>query len=105
MEKFEVVSPAGSETIKQQTASAPLHNFDGKTICEVWNGVYKGDESFPALRDLLKQRFPGVKIIPYTEFPSNCGGETLTKQKESARRIAVLAKEKGCDALISGNGA
>lgn len=105
MEKFAVLSPAGAETIKRTTVAPPLDGFEGKTICEVWNGVYKGNDTFPALRELLKQKYPGVRVIPYTEFPSNYGGETLTEQRASAQQIARMAKEKGCDALISGNGA
>lgn len=105
MEQFEVLSPAGGETIKRKTVARSLDGFEGKTICEVWNGVYKGNDTFPALRELLKQKYPGVKVIPYTEFPSNYGGETLTEQRAAAQRIALMAKEKGGDALISGNGA
>ncbi|HEV8518591.1 MAG TPA: hypothetical protein VGQ54_08450 [Burkholderiales bacterium] len=105
MEIFEVLSPAGSEIIKRKSIAPRLDNFDGKTVGEVWNGVYKGNDSFPALREQLKQRYPGLKVIPYTEFPFRYGGDTLTQQKEFARHIAALAKEKGCDALISGNGA
>lgn len=105
MEKFELVSPAGGENTKRRVVAPPLDTFEGKTVCEVWNGVYKGNETFPILRELLRQQYPGIKIIPYTEFPSNYGGETLSEQRAAAQNIAAMAKKKGCDALISGNGA
>ena len=105
MEKLEVLSPVGEETIKHKAVAPPLAKIEGMTIGEVWNGVYKGNETFPILREFLKERFPGIKIIPYTEFPANYGGETRKEQQEAARRIAELAKEKGCDAIITGNGA
>jgi len=105
MEMFDVIRPVGGETIKRKSIAPRLDNLDGKTIGEIWNGVYKGNDSFPALRKLLRQRYPNVKIIPYTEFPSNYGGETLREQMESARKLANSFKEKGCDAIISGNGA
>ena len=105
MEKLEVLSPIGEETIKHQAVAPPVASFEGITIGEVWNGVYKGNETFPILRESLKQRFPGITIVPYTEFPANYGGETRKEQQEAARRIAELAKEKGCDAIITGNGA
>ena len=54
MESFDVVSPVGEETVKPKSVAAPLDSLEGKTICEVWNGVYKGNETFPALRELLK---------------------------------------------------
>src|SRR4030095_5509562 len=99
MEKLDVLSPAGDETITRKTAAPGIDTLDGKTIAEVWNGVYKGNETFPVLRELLKQRYPGVKIIPYTEFPANYGGETRKEQSEAARKVAALAKELGCDAV------
>ena len=105
MQKLDVISPVGDETVTRKAVAPPIDTLEGKTIAEVWNGVYKGDETFPKLRALLKQRFPGLKIIPYTEFPANYGGETRKEQQEAAKRIAELAKEKGCDAVITGNGA
>ncbi len=105
MGKLEVVSPLGGEIIKQRTISPRLNNLEGKTICEVWNGMYKGDHLFPAFRELMKKKYPGVKVISYTEFPLFYAGDTPKDHNESAQRIAALAKEKGGDALISGNGA
>ena len=105
MQKLEVFSPIGDDTMARKAVASPLDTLDGKTIGEVWNGVYKGTETFPVLRELLQQRFPGLKVIPFTEFPANYGGETRKEQAEAARRIAELAKAKGCDAIITGNGA
>jgi len=105
METIEVVSPVGGETIRQTSLAARLHDLNGKTVGETWNGLFKGDFTFPLIRKHLQQRFPGVTVIPYTEFPFHHGGDNPSYQAELARRIAVLAKEKGCDALISGNGA
>ena len=105
MEKHEVVSPLGLEAVKQAGHAKRLDRLDGKTIGEFWNGVFKGDQSFPVIRRLLKQKFPGLTIIPFTEFPHAPGSDHPAKQRELARRMAALAKEKGCDAVISGNGA
>lgn len=105
MEKMEVVSPVGGAIVEQETAARRLDALDGKTIGETWNGVFKGDYTFPIIREMLKKKYPGVKVIPYTEFPFFYGADNPTDQKELARRIAALAREKGCDALISGNGA
>jgi hypothetical protein len=33
------------------------------------------------------------------------GSDHPAKQRELAQKMAALAKEKGCDAVISGNGA
>ncbi len=105
MSKLEVVSPLGLEVVKRSSSAPRLANLDGKTIGEVWNGVFKGEFTFPIIRNLLQQQYPRLRIIPYTEFPHTPGSDTPTQQREHARRIAAMAKEKGCDAVISGNGA
>ncbi len=105
METIEVVSPVGDETAAQTTTAPRLHDLAGKTVGETWNGLFKGDFTFPLIRKLLQERCPGIKVIPYTEFPFLHGGDNPTYQADLARRIAALAREKGCDALISGNGA
>jgi hypothetical protein len=105
MEKYEVVSPAGVDTVKRVSAAPRLDTLNGKTIGEVWNGVFKVDVTFPILRRLLKARYPGLEIVPFTAFPHAPGSDNPARQRELAREIAALAKEKGCHAIISGNGA
>ena len=105
MESFEVVSPAGGESIAQMPIAQRLEDLNGKTVAEIWNGVFKGDQSFPVLRRLLREKYPAIKIIPYTEFPHIYGGDNPPAKKKLAKQLAELALEKGCDAVISGNGA
>jgi len=103
--RFEVVSPAGGEATDRRAVAPRVADLNGKTVAEVWNGVFKGDETFPVIRRALQQRYPGVRIIPYTEFPHFYGGDNPTQQRALAKEIAALVREKGCDAVISGNGA
>lgn len=105
MSTIEVVSPVGLEVVKRGSSARRLGSLDGKTIGEVWNGVFKGDFTFPIIRKMLQQKYPGLRIIPYTEFPHTPGSDNPTRQRERARRIAAMVKEQGCDAVISGNGA
>lgn len=104
-EKVSVVSPAGSGAVERTRAAPRLDDLNGKTICEIWNGVFRGEVTFPAIRERLKKQFPDLRIIPYTEFPHAHGSDDPARQREHARRIAALAREAGCDAVISGNGA
>lgn len=103
MEK--VHSPLGGETLRQQSLARRLDRLEGKTIGENWNGDFKGDLTFPIIRNLLQKRYPGIRVVPYDEFPYLYGADNPARQKELARQIAARAKELGCDALISGNGA
>jgi len=100
-----VQSPLGGETVKHNATAPRLDCLDGMTIGESWNGDFKGDYTFPIIRNLLKEKYPGIKIIPFTEFPYIYGADNPVAQKELAKTIAARAKELGCDALISGNGA
>lgn len=105
METFDVCSPVGGEKIKQHSSAKRLKSLNGATIGELWNGVFKGEVTFPLIREALVKRFPDIKVIPFTEFPHLHGGDNPKQQIEVARQVAALAREKGCDAVITGNGA
>lgn len=102
---MQVLSPIGGAVVKERPAAPRLGDLSGKTVCELWNGQYKGDHVFPILRELIGRRYPDAKVIPYTEFPLFYAGDTPKLHAEFARQLAALAKEKGCDAVITGNGA
>ena len=46
MEKLSVVSPAGLEAVEAKLSSPRLDDLNGKTVGEIWNGVFKGDTTF-----------------------------------------------------------
>jgi hypothetical protein len=50
------------------------------------------------ISESLKKRFPDIKIIPFTEFPSGVAGI-------DADNIGDVVAVKGCDAVIGGNAA
>ncbi len=103
-EKMGVISPEGLQLRKTNSVSRHLDTLEGKTIGEVYNNHFKGELMFQTYRRLLKEKFPGVKIIPYTEFPIIYVGGDPASQKKTAEDAAALAKEWGCDAVITGNG-
>ena len=99
-----VISPVGLPRTQDKGIAPRLDSLEGKTIGEVYNHHFKGDQMFGLYRELLKQRYPGIRIIPYTELPASfVGGDTATHRRV-AQEVATLAREKGCDALITGNG-
>ncbi len=105
VDRFEVISPAGVQLIEEKTASPRLPDLAGRTVGEIWNGVFRGDETFPVIRAELQRRHAGIRIVPFTEFPFFPGDDRPHAQQAAAQQIAALAKAKGCDAIISGNGA
>ena len=105
METFSVISPAGLEAVKAARPAPRLSDLNGKTVAEVWNGVFKGDVAFPLVHKLLKQRYPSINIIPYTEFYHLPGSDVPAHQRTLTQEIVEQAHAKGADAVITGMGA
>lgn len=104
--KWDVVSPLGEAINLETIPLAPrLSTLNGKTVCQVWNGGFLGEVTFPIIAEMLLQRYPGLKVVPYTEFPLST--VDLMKPSTKAQGLEVIRAalvEKGCDALITGNG-
>lgn len=92
--KLEVFDPTGSASEAKNQYAARLPDLNGKTIGEISNGVWAADRIFPALRAAMQRRFPTLKIVPYTEFPS--GVDNIMDNQE----LPELVLAKGCDAVI-----
>jgi hypothetical protein len=103
-EEVAVVSPVGLPRTQNKGIAPRLNSLDGKTIGEVYNHHFKGDQMFRLYRELLKQRYPGVRIVPYTELPASYVGGDAATHRRVAQEVAARARELGCDALITGNG-
>ena len=103
-ERMSVISPEGLPLASQRSVSPPLDKLDGKTIGEVYNNHFKGELMFRTYRRLFEEKYKNVTIIPYDEFPTVYVGGDPATQKRTAREVATLAKQKGCDAIITGNG-
>ena len=99
-----VISPAGLHLRTAGSVSRHLDTLEGKTIGEVYNNHFKGELMFQTYRRLFKERFPGVRIIPFEKFPIVYVGGDPASQKKTARDIAALAQEWEVDAIITGNG-
>jgi hypothetical protein len=70
----------------------------------VYNNHFNGELMFNTYRRLFREKYPGITIVPFTEFPIVYIGGDAASQKKIAKQIAAIAKERGCHALISGNG-
>ena len=100
-----VVSPEGEDAVVRARRAQRLETLAGRTIGEIWNGVFKGDITFPLIRKRLQEKYPGLQVVPYTEFPHAPASDDPAEQRARAVQLAALAREKGCEAIISGNGA
>ena len=97
---YDVVWPLGRKTITSGFAAPRLESLEGKTVCELWNYLYGGDQCFPIIEELLKRQYPNIRFINYVEF-GNIHGKN---EKEVIEALAGKLAEYGCDAVISGTG-
>ena len=98
---YEVVWPLGKLAAKPIDSVPALADLNGKTVCELWDGVFRGDEIYPILRSELKKQFPGVKIVDYKTM----GNTHDTNEREYVANLAGLLRQHGAHAVISGVGA
>lgn len=102
---YEVVSPLGEPVVNRITMAPRLTTLEGKAIGEIWNGGFRGDESFPMIEKMLRERYPTVKLIPYNEFPLvTIASLHPEKKMKTLEDLRAKVQEKGCDAVIIGNG-
>ena len=97
---YEVLWPRGRVAVKIIPLAKRLDTLEGKTICELWNGAYRGDETFPMIREELAKRYRGLKFISWEEL-GRMGGPTEDKILAA---LPSKLKAVGCDAAIGGNG-
>jgi hypothetical protein len=98
--KLEILRPTGSARDSNKFSYAPrLPDLNGATIGEISNSLWEANRIFPRIRELLKQRYPDIKFVPYTEFPSHA--DHIQNNPE----LADMVMEKGCDAVIGSSAA
>jgi hypothetical protein len=98
--EYEVVWPRSPRTIKINPVAKRLDNLQGKTIAQLWDYIFRGDEIFPILEEELGKRFPDTKFINYNVFGSTHGD----KEHEIVAGIPAKLKQYRADAVISGMG-
>jgi len=92
---LEVFNPTAS--IEITLCAAPrLKDLNGKIIGEKAVG-YRAEETFPALRNLIKTQFPHSEIKRYDNFYT---GKVLNEIPQCVEEI----KQAGCNAVVIGNG-
>ncbi len=97
---YAVLWPRGKKVTQATRLAKRLDNLKGKTIGELWNWVYRGDQIFPILERNLTTQFPTIKFVNYEVFGSTHGSE-------EARTLAALRdklRQNKCDAIISSTG-
>lgn len=97
---YEVVWPRGKRILQGIALARRPHTLAGKTVAELWNGGFRGNEIFRFLEDELKIRFPGIKFVHWEDFGRMGGFE----EDKILAGLPSKLKAKGCDVAIAGMG-
>lgn len=99
--RYDVVWPLGRKAIRGTAAAARLPDLNGKTICELWDVIFRGEIIYPLVREYVKAQFPRAKFIEYSEFGNVYG----PREREVVAGLANELRKRRCDAVIVGIGA
>ena len=95
---YEAYWPRGVRQQKTRALAPRLNSLEGKTIAQLWDYLFKGDEVFELLEEGLKKKYPGVQFVSWRDFGSTHGGD----EKDALAALPKRFKELGVDAVISG---
>jgi UDP:flavonoid glycosyltransferase YjiC (YdhE family) len=97
-EIYRVVWPRGAQTVQAADVAPRLADLAGKTIGQLWDDLFRGDEIFPILEEELGRRFPGVRFVRYDTFGSTHGRH----EQQVLAELPEKLRAHGVDAVISG---
>ena len=102
MEKmgYEVVWPRGKRPTETVHFARRFDTLEGKTVCALWDWIFRGEHIFPAIEKELANRYPRSKFVSYEAFGSIHGGE----EAKTLTALPDKIKQNKCDAVISGVG-
>jgi hypothetical protein len=98
--KYQVVWPRGKKITDRAEAAPRLENLGGKTVAELWDYVFRGEEIFPLIESELSARFPDIKFLR----PDRFGNTHCDEEREVLAALPDKLRELGVDAVISGMG-
>jgi hypothetical protein len=94
---YEVVWPCGERMQKMRPLAKRLDTLNGKTVAQLWDYLFAGDEVFKVLEENLRAQYPEVNFVSWREF----GSTHAVNEKELLASLPQRFKELGVDAAIS----
>jgi len=97
---YDVVWPRSPRGVQRRRRADRLDGLDGARVAFLWDYLFRGDELFPVLERVLRERFAGVDIVGYETFGNLHGPD----EKVRVGRLADDLRTRGVDAVVSGMG-
>jgi hypothetical protein len=85
---YEAVWPLGKSHWDKRDLNPGVGDLNGKTIAEVWDRVFRGEEIFPAIRQAVRKKYPGVRSVEYDQF-----GDTHSANEKRILRMRLTCRE------------
>lgn len=98
---FEVVWPSGRSVSRPVDLATAITDLNGKTICELWDYVFRGDQIYATLNQELRRLYPDIRIVD-CETMGNIDG---TDERGYVANLPGMLQGYGCDAVIAAVGA
>ena len=98
---YDVLWPLGRRAVKDTAAAQRLPDLNDKTVCELWDEIFRGETIYPLVREYIKARFPRVKFVGH-EAVGNFHG---VHEHQITATIPEKLRTHGADAVIVGIGA
>ena len=98
---YDVIWPLSRKATKATAAAPRAPDLNGKTICELWDVIFRGEVIYPLVREYIKAKFPNSKFVEYSEFGNVYG----PRERDVVAGLADELRKRGCDAVIVGIGA
>lgn len=93
-----VIWPRGRKTTEVRPVAKRVDTLEGKTVAELWDDLFRGDEIFPVLEQELGRRFRDLRFVGYRVFGSTHGSD----ERKVLAALPERLREHGVDAVISG---
>lgn len=97
---YEVLWPRSERTTGLKPLAPRLDGLHGKTVAQLWDFLFRGDEVFETLEGALRERHPDIRFVSWREF-GNIHGED---EVEILAGLPARLRQLGVDAVISGMG-
>ena len=99
--RYDVLWPLSRKAVRLTPAAARMPDLNDKTVAELWDVIFRGEEIYPLVREQIKSLFPRVKFVPHTEFGNFHGA----REHEIVATLPEKLRRHGADAAIVGIGA
>ena len=97
---YEVFWPRSPRQTGLKSLAPRIETLHGKTVAQLWDFVFRGDEVFELLEEGLKARFSDVRFVSWRDLGSTHGND----EREVIAGLPKRLEELGVDAVISGMG-